>query len=358
MTKINRRSAGAVAATTSLLAATGWQHTFAQPTGGKIKVGQIGVGHAHANKVSVYRESSDYEFVGIAEPDDKLRKRAQGQPAFADLKWVSQKELLEQDDLQVILVETEVPRLLDVAEECIAAGKHIHLDKPAGSSLPQFKRIVNAAREDKRMIQLGYMYRYNPGILLLHEFLRNGWLGEIFEIHTVMSKVVPQANRKTLESQGGGTMFELGCHLIDLVVGVLGKPDKISSHNKRSGKHQDNLIDNMLAIFDYPNATASIKSSAVEVDGFARRHFVVCGTEGTFHIQPLDRPAVRVSLSKERGEYKKGSQEIKFQPYQRYVGDAADMARVLRGEKENSYPYSHDLDVQQAILQASELPLQ
>ena len=32
---------------------------------------------------------------------------------------------------------------------------------------------------------------------------------------------------------------------------------------------------------------------ALEVDGFDRRHLVVCGTEGTFHIQPLDNPAAR-----------------------------------------------------------------
>ena len=67
-------------------------------------------------------------------------------------------------------------------------------------------------------------------------------------------------------------------------------------------------MDNMLAVFEYPNATATVKSSAVEVDGFARRHFVVCGTEGTFHIQPLDDPSARVALSATRGNYKKGYQ--------------------------------------------------
>ena len=35
----------------------------------RIKVGQIGVGHAHASKLSVYRRSDDYEVVGLVEPD-------------------------------------------------------------------------------------------------------------------------------------------------------------------------------------------------------------------------------------------------------------------------------------------------
>src|SRR5947209_1775106 len=42
----------------------------------RIKIGQIGVGHAHATKLSVYRESPDYEVVGIVEPDKELRERA------------------------------------------------------------------------------------------------------------------------------------------------------------------------------------------------------------------------------------------------------------------------------------------
>ncbi len=39
----------------------------------RIKIGQIGVGHAHASKLAVFRQSDDYEVVGIVEPDDKLR---------------------------------------------------------------------------------------------------------------------------------------------------------------------------------------------------------------------------------------------------------------------------------------------
>ena len=67
------------------------------------------------------------------------------------------------------------------------------------------------------------------------------------------------------------------------------------------------------------------------MEGFDRRHLVVCGTEGTFHIQPLDNPSARASLSQARGEYKKGTQEVTFPKYVRYVGDAADMARIIRG---------------------------
>jgi len=111
----------------------------------------------------------------------------------------------------------------------------------------------------------------------------------------------------------------------------------------------------MLAVLSYPKAIASVKSSAMEVEGGNRRHLVVCGSEGTFEIEPLDNPSVRLSLSKPRGEYKKGTQEIKLPKFTRYVADAADMARIIRGEKQTDFSYDHDLAVQETLLQACKM---
>jgi predicted dehydrogenase len=192
---------------------------------------------------------------------------------------------------------------------------------------------------------------------MMRDFLKKGWLGEPFEIHTVMSKVVEPAARKRFSAYPGGIMFELGCHIIDLVHGVLGTPQKVTGFRQHAAQLEDNLFDNMLAVLEYPRAIASVKSSAMEVDGFARRHFVVCGTEGTFHIEPLDAPSVRFTLSKPRDKYKSGYQQVTFGDYKRYVGDAADIAKVVRNEKPAEFSYEHDYEVQKSVLLASGLPL-
>ncbi|MBN9520348.1 Gfo/Idh/MocA family oxidoreductase [bacterium] len=324
----------------------------AQPVPARIKVGQIGVGHAHATKLAAYRASPDYEVVGVVEPDEALRRRAEDMPVFRGLRWLTRDQLLETPGLQAVLVETRVRDLLDTAEACVAAGKHVHIDKPAGESLAQFRRILDAASQKKLLVQMGYMYRYNPGVVLLREFLRKGWLGDVFEVHAVMSKVVDPAARRQHAEYRGGMMFELGCHLLDLVVGVLGKPTTVAAFNQHVAPAADGLLDNTLAVLTYPRATATVRSTGLEVEGGDRRHLVVCGTEGTFHIQPLDNPAARVSLSRARDGYRKGTQEVRLPRYTRYVDDAADMARVIRGEKAFEFPPAHDLAVQEALLRA------
>jgi hypothetical protein len=84
-----------------------------ESSGPRIKIGQIGVGHAHASKLEVYRASDDYEVVGIVEPNPKLRAEAERDETFRGLPWLTRDELLGTPGLQAVLVETEVRNLLD-----------------------------------------------------------------------------------------------------------------------------------------------------------------------------------------------------------------------------------------------------
>ena len=324
----------------------------------RVRIGQVGVAHAHANKLSIYRASPDYEVVGVVEPDAGLKAKWEKDPAYRGLPWMTQEELLSVPGLSAVMVETRVKDLLATAEACLLAGKHVHIDKPAGDSLPHLRRVLSLAKSRGLMVQMGYMYRYNPGFLLLKKFLREGWLGEIFEVHAVMSKVVEDDNRKEFALFPGGIQFELGCHVLDLVIGILGKPERVNAFNQRSGKQEDGLKDNMLAVLEYPRSIATLKSSALEVEGFARRHLVVCGSQGTFQIQPLDNPKVTIALDRDRGEFKKGVQEVPLPRYRRYVGDAEDMVKVIRGQKQFEYSYEHDLLVQETLLRACGMPFE
>ncbi len=328
---------------------------FAQAKPAKIKVGQIGTGHAHASgKLASMRKLSDiYEVVGVVEPDAKQREAALRDKAYEGVKWLTEEQLLNTKGLQAVAVETEVKDLLSTAERCIAAGKHIHLDKPAGEKFSHFKRIVDNARRQKLTIQMGYMLRYNPGLELCYRAAKEGWLGRVFSIEAAMSKALNPGTRNSLKAYPGGAMFELACHVLDSAIYILGKPQKVTAFNRSSSALDDGFLDNQYAVLEYPHATAIIHSALIEVGGEARRQFTVSGEQGTVEVRPLEAPKVRLSLDRAQGDFKKGWQDVPMpKTTGRYDGEFTDLAAVIRGEKEFAWSYDHDLHVQETLLQA------
>nr|MDQ3625405.1 Gfo/Idh/MocA family oxidoreductase [Verrucomicrobiota bacterium] len=205
--------------------------SHAQPP--KIRIGQIGAGHAHASgKMAAMRSSEEFEVIGIVEPDGRRRAAAEKSKAYAGLTWMTEEQLLQTPGLQAIAVETTVKDLVPTAARCIAAGKHVHLDKPAGESLPAFRRLLDDATRQKLIVQIGYMLRYNPAFQLCFRLVREGSLGEVFSIDTAMSKALAPVSRKPLLAYRGGSMFELGCHVIDAVVSVLGRPARVVPYTR------------------------------------------------------------------------------------------------------------------------------
>lgn len=322
----------------------------------RIRVGQIGTKHGHASGKweAVKKQSDHFELVGIVEADQTQKEKVQRTATYADCTWLTVEQLLNEPGLQLVFVETEIDQLLDVAEKCLKAGMHIHLDKPAGASLDHFKRVTQIAADKRRLIQLGYMFRSNMAFQFLFNAVQQGWLGDIFEIHGVMSKQLQSSDRAGLALYPGGAMFELGCHLIDAVVKLLGKPQSIMPFPTQTFPGVDALNDNCLAVFRYPKATATIRSSLVEVEGNRRRQFVVCGTKGTIEIGPLEPPQLTLTLDQTRGSFRKGTQSVELPKMAgRYDGDLLSLAAAIRGEREYEYSLEHDLLVQDCVLQAS-----
>ena len=320
----------------------------------RIKAGQIGTKHAHAaGQMQTMRTlTHDFQVVGVVEPDDEQWQQVRSSQAYRDLPRLSEQELLEESDLQVVAVETEVRDLLATAQRCVDAGKHVHIDKPAGESLPQLKKLQSAARRQSVTIQMGYMYRYNPAFLFLYDAVRHGWLGNVFEIHGVMSKTSGDSARRQMAKYAGGAMFELGCHLIDPLVHIMGSPTHVTPFNRKT--REDRLFDNTLAVFEFPGATATIRSALVEVDGFRRRQFVVCGDQGTIAIRPLEPPSLELTLAHPHDEYKKGTTVVDLaRSPGRYHGAWQALAAAIRGERKLPYTHDHDFTVQKSILAAS-----
>ena len=140
----------------------------------KIKLGQIGIGHNHGEgKMLAAQKYPDFfEFVGYAEENEEWIKKRGNWEVYQRLERKSVQEIIDQSD--AVLIESDVWNLTKYARMCVEAGKHVHIDKPAGGTLVEFKELLDIAKEKKLAVQMGYMYRYNHALCKCMEMIKKG----------------------------------------------------------------------------------------------------------------------------------------------------------------------------------------
>ena len=322
----------------------------------RLRIGQIGTKHPHAagKLAAILKYPETFEFIGIVEPDADRREAVRHEPPYRGLRWLQEEELLATEGLRAVAVETAIAELVPTAIRCLHAGRHVHVDKPAGDSLDACRAMHRLATERGLTVQMGYMFRYNPAFQLAHRLVRQGWLGDITEVSGMIGKYADDASRREFATYPGGGMFELACHLIDQLVYLLGAPAKVTAHTRRSFPAKDTFADNQLAVFDYPMAIATIRCNHIDPLGAERRQFSLTGTQGTLEIRPLEPPQARLGLDRPRGAFVRGYQDVSFPPLAgRYDGEFLDLARVIRGEKPFGWDAAHDIATHEAVLRAA-----
>ena len=144
----------------------------------KIRVAHFGIAHDHSTvTLECARRYPDvFEVVGICEPDEETRARYGGAPEYDGVAWISEDELLGRDDIDAVFCEGHELRSVSDAQKCVDRGMHVHLDKPGGTDLASFERLLRDADAGGLTLQMGYMYRYNPALRHVLARVRSGRL--------------------------------------------------------------------------------------------------------------------------------------------------------------------------------------
>jgi predicted dehydrogenase len=321
-------------------------------TNKKIRVAVLGTGHAHAlGKIQALRSLPEYELAGICRPDSDEPNEGE---VFRGVRWLSLEEVLQDASIELVDVESRVQRNLQYAQKCVSAGKFVHLDKAPGEDLPALRSILEEATRRKRVVQMGYQWRYHPAMQAAIEAARNGWLGRVYAFRATIDKPIAAGERRQLAKFRGGMMFELGCHLIDRAVALLGKPRKVTGFLRHDSPLDDGLADNTLAILEYDRAVAEIYVAAFQPHGDHYRTVEILGTNGKAMVQPFSPFRLTVDLKDAAGPYKAGEQTLQpaAPPGPGFAPDFIEMAGIIREGAKPSYSPEHDLNVQQALLEA------
>lgn len=323
--------------------------------GRKVRAGMMGTGHSHFyGKYKAMLDSPLFEIAGVSENNVAAKAALQKDSRYAGVQWLEEDAMLRDPSIQLIVVECRVWEAIPWGTKVIAAGKHLHLEKPAGNEWKPFKNLVEEARRKHLILQTGYLWRWHGGVTAAIDAAKKGWLGEVFMVRGTMNSDRGAEERAIEAKFKGGGMFELSGHVIDRVVELLGRPKGVKSWLRHDTSVPDKLADNNLAVFEYERALAVITQAAKMAGAGDHRSFEIIGTDGTILVHPESAPPrMRVFLRKAQGPYKAGWQDITLPPQPRFVPDFAELGRAIQTGQPLRQSYDHELLLHETLLRAS-----
>jgi len=306
----------------------------------------LGTRHGHAaGKWLALCANPQVEPVGIFDPDPL------GVERFSHARWLhSADDLLQDPSVTAIAVEARNHQSLPLAQAAVDAGKHLWFDKPAGDDWPSFQKLMQAAAERKVHVQMGYMFRYSPGFVRIAELARSGALGEVFSIRAHMSTYVDLNERRQQSRHLGGILYDLGGHVLDQIVWLLGRPSGIHTTLQNVATPEiPAYADNTAAVLEFDRAIAIVDIAAMEPTPTARR-FEVYGTVGSAILEPFD--PVRTLRIAANGS----AQVVDLDPVDRqmlYELELAAFLEVIQGTRAPDRSPEHELLVQETLLRTT-----
>lgn len=188
------------------------------------RIGFVGLGWIGQHRMRAIAETGIAEIVALADPDaGATTAAADAAPEAAHLATLEDVLALAPDGVVIA-----TPSALHAAQTITAleAGAAVFCQKPLGRDAGEVGAAVAAARRANRLLGVDLSYRETAAIRAIRDWMAAGELGEVFAadltFHNAYGPDKPWFY--DLSQAGGGCVMDLGVHLLDLALGLLGNP--------------------------------------------------------------------------------------------------------------------------------------
>jgi 1,5-anhydro-D-fructose reductase (1,5-anhydro-D-mannitol-forming) len=231
----------------------------------------------------------------LAEPRSKLAGIVTRDPRKAESygvpAWNNVEDAMEQSAADAVYVATPVFLHAPQTIHALRAGKHVLCEKPMAMNYAEACSMEQAARESGRKLGVAYYRRLYPKVNRAKEMIASGAIGRpVFAeatSHDWFNSL--DGHRAWLadpKSAGGGPLYDIASHRIDLMNYLFGIPQRVSGH--LSTLVQDLPVeDNASVLIDYENGVRAF----VDVRWHSRMprdEFRIRGTNGEIDLSPLN----------------------------------------------------------------------
>ena len=253
-----------------------------------LKIGLIGyggIGRVHAMGLRDipfhYGLPADQiQIAGVATTRPETAQKA-AREIGCDFATADYRELLARPDIDIVDVTTPNNSHAEIVIAAAQAGKHIYCEKPLAMNVEEGQRMVAAVEAAGVKSQMTFNLRFYPALSRAKQLIDEGFLGNIFSFRgryyrsSYIDPNKPISWRQRKEISGGGALFDLGSHILDLIYMLLGPFASVQAT-------MDTLIK------DRPTAAGSSERIAVDVDDIALMHArMSTGTLGLVEISRM-----------------------------------------------------------------------
>ncbi len=251
-----------------------------------IRVGVIGFGMAgKIFHTAVVAATPGLELAAIVQR--KGDEAAQAYPGVKIARSIA--EMLEDESIRLVVVATPSHVHFENAEQCLRAGRNVVVDKPFTLTSDEARKLIDLAYGKNVLVTAYQNRRWDGDFVTLKQIVESGELGRIVSYESHFDRYRTEPKREVWRESGGpggGTLFDLGPHLIDQATVLFGDPESVFADVRveRAGAVVDDAFDVMLK---FPaGVTAMLRSTLTAYTPGPR--FVVHGTLGSFWKWGLD----------------------------------------------------------------------
>lgn len=194
----------------------------------RLRAGVIGLGFAGETHLKSYLQIPGVEAVALAGLETAKLQQL-GTTYNVPHLYESYEDLLARDDLDLISVCVPNHLHAPIAIAALEQGRHVLCEKPLARTAAEAQAIVDAAKRADRVLHVAFNHRMRGDVQVLKQYLDAGSLGRIYHAKAswMRRSGIPGAGSwfTNKEMAGGGPLIDLGVHVLDLALFLLGEPE-------------------------------------------------------------------------------------------------------------------------------------
>ena len=222
------------------------------------RIGFLGTGWIGRHRMQAMIETSAIEAVAICDPSAECA--AEAAKLAPEARIVGALDEMLGHGVDGVVIATPSALHAEQAIRALDARAAVFCQKPLGCNADEAAAVVDAARRADRLLAVDFSYRLTEGMQAIARLVRGRELGDIFAIDLIFHNAYgPDKSWFYDRAQsGGGCVIDLGIHLVDLAMWILGFPEvgRVDAHLSAKGRAIDSRSS---AVEDY--ATASIETA-------------------------------------------------------------------------------------------------